>query len=108
MKISTSEQSAKRTIIERLPVNLGTVEKLIELSTDDWARMNEGRVAARIRSECQARLHGRRRKMSKLLEELSLRTSRIQPLMRAMVWRFHVMKRGRNTSHSTGSLQNGH
>ena len=85
MKISTSEQSAKRTIIERLPVNLQTVEKLLELDTDDWTWMNESRVAARIKSECHARLHGRRRKMSKLLEELSLRTSRIQPLMRKLV-----------------------
>ena len=85
MKISTSEQSAKRTIIERLPVNLQTVEKLLELDTDDWTWMNESRVAARIKSECHARLDGRRRKMSKLLEELSLRTSRIQPLMRKLV-----------------------
>ncbi len=85
MKISTSEQAAKKTIVERLPTNLGTVEKLLELNQDDWARMTEGRVAARIREECQSRIHGRRRKNSKLLEELSLRTSRIQPLMKKLI-----------------------
>ncbi len=35
MKISTSEASAKNTIIERLPGNLATVEKLLELNQND-------------------------------------------------------------------------
>ena len=85
MKISTSEQSAKKTIIERLPNNLGTVEKLLQLNQNDWAQMTQGRVAAKLRKECQTHIQGRRRKVAKLLEELSLRTSRIQPLMRKMV-----------------------
>ncbi len=85
MKISTSEQSAKQTIVERLPGNLETVEKLLQLDQNDWARTSEGRVAARTKKECRTRIQGRRRKSSKLLEELSLRTSRIQPLMKKLI-----------------------
>ncbi|MCG3136570.1 MAG: RNA polymerase sigma factor SigA [Phycisphaerae bacterium] len=84
MKISTSEAAAKSTIIERLPGNLATVEKLLELNRNDWAKMTEGRVSMALKKECRERIHGRRRKVAKLLEELSLRTSRIQPLMRRL------------------------
>ncbi len=85
MKISTSEHSAKTTIIERLPGNLETVEKLLELNQSDWNKMHEGRVSAAVRRGARERIHRRRRKVSKLLEELSLRTSRIQPLMRKLI-----------------------
>jgi RNA polymerase primary sigma factor len=80
MKISTSEHMVKKTITQRLPENLGTVEKLQKLNLDDWARMTEGRVSAAVKRETRERMNRRRRKIAKLLEELSLRTSRIQPL----------------------------
>ncbi len=82
MKISTAEHLVKRTITKRLPENLSTTDKLQKLNQEDWARISEGRVASAVRRETVKRMNQRRRKIAKLLEELSLRTSRIQPLMR--------------------------
>jgi RNA polymerase primary sigma factor len=84
MKISTSENMAKATITRRLPENVATVRKLLELNRQDWARMHEGRVSAATRRDTRSRINMRRRKMSKLVEELSLRTGRIQPLMKRL------------------------
>ncbi len=85
MKISTSEHSAKKTITERLGGNLETVEKLLELNDGDWTKMHEGRTTVAFRKESRDSINLRRRKVSKLLEELSLRTSRIQPLMKKLI-----------------------
>ncbi|MFQ5495467.1 MAG: sigma-70 factor domain-containing protein, partial [Phycisphaerae bacterium] len=84
MKISTSEHAAKARITARIPVNLVTVRGLMQRNEDAWMSVNSGRVAARVRKETLERMRTNRRKMSKLLEELSLRTSRIQPLMKRL------------------------
>jgi RNA polymerase primary sigma factor len=84
MKISTSEHAAKARITARIPVNLATVQALMTRNEDDWARLTATRVAASVRRELTQRIRERRRKISKLLEELSLRTSRIQPLMKKL------------------------
>ena len=85
MKISTSEHSAKATVLARMVSNLVTVRALLERNEGDWGSMRNGRVAAAVRRESTSRIKQRRRKMSKLLEELSLRTSRVQPLMRKLI-----------------------
>jgi RNA polymerase primary sigma factor len=85
MKISTSEAMAKNTITKLLPENLATVRKLMELNEQDFEKLEQPRVAASTRKQTLRRMNQRRRKISKLLEELSLRTSRIIPLMRKLV-----------------------
>ena len=92
MKISTSDNMAKATITRRMPENVVTVRKLLELNRQDWEHMREGRVAAATRKECSANIEVRRRKMSKLIEELSLRTSRIQPMMNRLENLFRKMR----------------
>ena len=82
MKISTTESMAKATIVRRLPSNLATVRKLLELNSGDWTLIRESRTAAALRREAQERMNQRRRRAVTLLEELSLRTSRITPMMR--------------------------
>ncbi|MBK9120920.1 MAG: RNA polymerase sigma factor RpoD [Phycisphaerales bacterium] len=84
MKISTTESMAKGTIIKRLPANLATVQKLLELNRGDWALVRDNRTAAALRKAAQDRINQRRRRAVTLLEELSLRTSRITPLMKKM------------------------
>ncbi len=84
MKISTSEHAAKTRISSRIPVNLVTVRALLKKNDDDWTRLQPSRLPASLRRELVQTMRDRRRKMSKLLEELSLRTSRIQPLMRKL------------------------
>jgi len=75
MKISTSEHAAKSRISARIPVNLETVRALIELNEQAWEQMTTTRMAAAKRRELMRQVRERRRKISKLLEELSLRAS---------------------------------
>ncbi len=85
MKISTAENLSKETITGRMPANLETVHKLMEANLEEWPNAKEvasgsnGNV--RTAKKC---LWRRRRRAAKLVEELSLRTSRIQPLMKKL------------------------
>ncbi len=85
MKISTSEYAAKQTILSRLPGNLDTVTKMLEKNREEYEASTARRLSASARNEFKRSMTQRRRKTSKLLEELSLRTSRIQPLMKKLV-----------------------
>ncbi len=82
MKISTTESMAKSTIVRRLPANLATVRKLLELNQADWNLVRDNRTPGAVRKTAQDRMNQRRRRAVTLLEELSLRTSRITPMMR--------------------------
>ena len=84
MKISTAEDTAdKNTISERIPANLGTVRLMLERNIVDWKTVRTCKTK-REREACQLRLRRRRRRATKLLEELTLRTSRIAPLMKKL------------------------
>ncbi len=85
MKILTSEQMAKTTIMSRMPGNIETARALLCRNEEDWESLNRKRVAASTRTQVDAQMTSRRRKISKLLEELSLRTSRITPLMKKLL-----------------------
>ncbi len=84
MKISTSEHAAKTRISSRIPVNLVTVRALMKLNEQGWTQLQSSKLSAGARKQLQIEVRDRRRKISKLLEELSLRTSRIQPLMKKL------------------------
>ena len=86
MRISTAEANAKDKIARRIPANLRTIEKLLEMNARDWDALEAARRSKRAR-ECeriQSRITDRRRRMAALTEELSLRTGRIIPLMRKL------------------------
>ncbi len=90
MRVSTLDDQAKAKISTRIPANLPTVEKLLELNRQDWAELDELRKDdGTIRETKKAkairhRMVVRRRRMAALIEELSLRTGRIVPLMRKL------------------------
>jgi len=85
MKISTAEEDAKGKIAARIPENLKTVHRLLELDREDWQQLDEpGRKTKQFIGEVKDRLKIRRRKMARLIEELSLRTSKIAPLMKKL------------------------
>ncbi len=82
MKISTAENLSKETILERMPTNFETIHRIIEANQADWQKVKSaGEEEARPLFK---HLWRRRRRAAKLVEELSLRTSRIQPLMRKL------------------------
>jgi RNA polymerase primary sigma factor len=84
MKISTAEDQAdKGTIGQRIPLNLESVRKMLARNRDDWenTRNNKNKTQA---EELRLAVRRRRRRSVKLLEELSLRTSKVTPLMKKL------------------------
>ncbi len=84
MRISTAEENAKSKIARRIPVNLATVRKLLELSARDWQRLLSGELSPAQKKPVKQEVRRRRRKMATLLEECCLRTAKIQPLFRKL------------------------
>ena len=96
MKICISENLAKNTIQKRTPENLATVEKLIEANRLEYERVVGRGTAAEEREALPRRMRSRRQKCVTLLEELSLRTSRIQAIMKKLVgihWKLQEIHR---------------
>lgn len=85
MKISTAEEDAKEKIASRIPVNLKTVHRLIDLNRESWEQLDQSaRKTQATVDQLRDLVKGRRRKMATLIEELSLRTSKVQPLMKKL------------------------
>ncbi|MDX1565110.1 MAG: sigma-70 family RNA polymerase sigma factor, partial [Phycisphaeraceae bacterium] len=82
MKIATNEPNAKEKISARIPVNLKTIRTLLKANREDWDKLYEsGRIAKSTAKKLRLKIDRRRRKLATLIEELSLRTSRVQPLL---------------------------
>ena len=84
MKISTAEENAKEKIASRIPNNLKTVKRLLDLNRGLWDRLEEEDLTEDQADEIHARIRTHRRKMTTLIEELSLRTSKVQPLLKKL------------------------
>ena len=83
IKVSMTESLEKEQILGRMAPNLSTVDQMRRRDTVDYARL------ATITSEeerglIQQQLAERRRRCVTLLEELSLRTQRLQPCMKRL------------------------
>jgi RNA polymerase primary sigma factor len=84
MKISTAEDQAdKATIGQRIPLNLGSARMMLERNRDDWERLRDCK-GKKEQEEIRLAIRRRRRRSVKLLEELSLRTSKVTPLMKKL------------------------
>ena len=86
MRLSTLDPTAKEKISRRIPYNLATIEKLLELNKHDWSALRRAKEEGQdeIVAMLKERLNTRRRKMAVLTEELCLRTGRIVPMMRKL------------------------
>jgi RNA polymerase primary sigma factor len=84
MKISTAEDQAdKGTIGQRIPMNLDSVRKMLARNRDDWEGLRDTKVRKDL-DTLNLAIRRRRRRSVKLLEELSLRTSKVTPLMKKL------------------------
>jgi len=86
MRVSTAEENHKEKLAQRIPGNLATIERLLELNREDSEALEEAR-RQRLKTkprELRARIAVRRRRIASLTEELCLRTGRIIPLMRKL------------------------
>ena len=84
IKVSLTERLTKEQISARMPLNLPTLHNLMREQRHDFALMIQRRISAEVKSDARKRYLARRRKMLQLVEELSLRTRRVQPLMRKL------------------------
>ncbi|QDT29151.1 RNA polymerase sigma factor RpoD [Gimesia panareensis] len=78
IKVSVTEGLEKNQILGRMPHNLKTLEYLSSKNTADFQRFINPELSKAERREAYATLQKRRRKMATLIEELSLRTQRLQ------------------------------
>jgi RNA polymerase primary sigma factor len=79
IKTGTARYLIKNVIKKRLPENIKTVDRLLKFNQNLFKKA----VANQNKDETKAalkRIHRNKRKIATLLEELSLRTSRIQPI----------------------------
>ncbi len=84
VKVSLTERLTKEQIIGRMPHNLATIGKLMEANKQDFSRLISRRTPPEERCSARRRFISRRRKVLTLVEELSLRTRRVQAMMRQM------------------------
>jgi RNA polymerase primary sigma factor len=84
IKVSLTERLTKEQIIARMPHNLNTLSHLMEENQKDFCSLLNRRTKPAEREEARKRFIRRRRKMLTLIEELSLRTRRVQAMMRQM------------------------
>jgi RNA polymerase primary sigma factor len=84
IKVSMTEGLEKTQIIGRMPHNLRTLEELRKQNLADFAVMSSKEASAAEREAARQALTLRRRKMVTLLEELSLRTQRLQPSIKRL------------------------
>jgi len=83
VKVSVTENLEKDQILGRMPHNLVTLVHLMECNNKDF----RGYVRERerdLRRQHLADLKSRRRKAVNLVEELSIRTQKVQPLMKRL------------------------
>jgi RNA polymerase primary sigma factor len=83
MKMSSAENLVRSVVKSRLPENMKTVNKLLASNVKlfaDFLKQQDETAKKRVIKQ----IRRSRRKVATLLEELSLRTSRIQPMMKKL------------------------
>jgi RNA polymerase primary sigma factor len=96
IKVSLTERLTKEQVQARMPHNLATLDRLMAGSRADFRRLISLRTTADEAKGARERFRRSRAKSLVLVEELSLRTRRVQPLvkiLRGMSARMDVLQR---------------
>ena len=83
VKVSVTENLEKDQILGRMPHNLATLNHLMECNVRDFKSFVRERDTP-VREALMANLKRRRCKAVNLVEELSIRTQKVQPLMKRL------------------------
>ena len=81
IKVSLTERLTKEQILARMPHNLQTLEHLMQQNRADFRQLIDRRVEPAEKATARRFCRNRRKSLT-LVEELSLRTRRVQPLVR--------------------------
>ena len=84
LRTSETEDARKEQILGRMPLNLQTLKHLMQQNVEDFEIVRSSGAKKRQSAAAQ-RIVLRRRKMCTLCEELSLRTHRLQPIMKRLL-----------------------
>src|SRR3984893_6988202 len=84
IKVSLTENLEKDKILQRMPHNLKTLDHLLVQNQEDFGKSLDPRLSEEDRRKVRRSLRIRRRKAVTLVEELSIRTQKVQPLMRKL------------------------
>lgn len=84
LRTSDTENAKKEQIEARIPVNLPTMHVMLDQEDADWAIRNNPDTPEDVKAEVWKRMKLRRRRMCCLSEECSIRTQRLQPVMKRM------------------------
>ena len=84
IKVSLTERLTKEQILARMPHNLATLGRLMNQSHEDFKLLISTRTERATARQARQRFRRIRGKTLTLVEELSLRTRRVQPLMKLL------------------------
>jgi RNA polymerase primary sigma factor len=84
VQVSVTDQLEKHQILGRLPHNLRTLETLLKRNRRDYNLATSKRATVAQRRSAWRRLGRRRRRAVRLVEELGLRTQRIEPMIKTL------------------------
>ena len=104
LNVAAVPEMEKDGLAERLPQNISTVRKLLERNREEWKRLRSRDPRRDGTRMLLRRIYNRCRKTQHLLEELGIRTRKIQPLMRMVN---EIYARSRYVSGEAQSLDDG-
>jgi RNA polymerase primary sigma factor len=84
IKVSLTERLTKEQVQARMPHNLPLLRHLMQAQQNDFALLISRTATVDAKTQARLRYIRRREKMLVLVEELSLRTRRVQPLIRQL------------------------
>ena len=84
VKVSVTENLEKDQILGRMPANLKTLTSLMDQNRLDFKSFLQSKCDRKTQRMIFKRMAVRRRKCVRLVEELSIRTQKIQPLMKRL------------------------
>ena len=84
IKVSLTECLTKEQISARMPHNLRTLDRLIKQNRMDFDLLVRKSTSPRLKAEVRKRFIRSRRKCLQLVEELSLRSRRVTPLLKQL------------------------
>jgi RNA polymerase primary sigma factor len=85
LRTSETENVRKEQIMGRMPHNLHTIKFLLSRNVEDFKIWQSDNVPKAEREAAKRRMTIQRRKAATLCEELSLRTQRLQPIMKRLL-----------------------
>lgn len=85
LRTSETEEVRKEQIEGRMEINLRTLRHLMEVNKEEFFKWRDLPESSKEKSTLAESLRLRRRKMCSLCEELSVRTHRLQPVLKRML-----------------------